>query len=135
MSLTHKAEYASWLGDYRWEWFCTLTLREGIGRKAAIRKLKFWIEELEEREGGKITWFRVAERGEEGGHFHFHVIVGGVRRTPIAIAECLWERWAGSADIDEYDYERNGIGYMLKQLEEGNDLDWDADLQPRDKKA
>lgn len=126
MSRAQKAEYANWLATFHWDWFCTLTLRDGIGRKAADVKFHYWIEELEEREGQSIRWFRVTEFGDEVGHRHFHALIAGVRRTPTVIAELQWARLAGSAEIDEFDGERNGIGYLLKQLENGDDLDFDA---------
>jgi hypothetical protein len=126
VSVEQKDEYANWLKTLAWEWFATLTLRDGIGRRAADAKFRYWIEFLEEREGQKIRWFRVTEFGGESGHRHFHALIAGVRRTPTVIAELQWARLAGSAEIDEFDGERNGIGYLLKQLEDGDDLDFDA---------
>lgn len=131
MALELKAAYLAWLEPYRWDWFCTLTLRPRIGRESANRDFKNWISDLEKEGKSQLSWVRVAEFGRFGQRLHFHALIAGVRRVSADYAESLWKRMAGRAEIGEYDGTRNGIGYLLKPLETGPEIDLDADLSDR----
>lgn len=128
MSWTQKQLYVWWLREYAWIWFCTLTVRSGIRRKAADRLFRRWIAALMASYDVRPSWVRCAEYGTENRMLHFHAMLAGVECVPISAAERLWTRMAGTARIREYDAERRGLEYSLKSIELGPDYDLDAVL-------
>jgi hypothetical protein len=128
MSLASKHEFVLWLRRYDWQWFCTLTFRAGIRRKASDQLFRHWIAALEAYESKSLSWVRMVEFGGEFGKLHFHVLIAGPRRLLMQKAVDLWIKLAGSAVIGPYDPERRGLEYMLKSIEDNPDYDFDAAL-------
>jgi len=124
-----KDDYVDWLEVYEWIWACTLSFRNGIRRKSANRLWREWITRLEEIEGHRLSWARMAEFGETAGKLHFHGVVAGVRRTWPSEAESLWLSIAGDARI-EVMHSAGWLEYMLKEMEDNDDFDFDASLHP-----
>ncbi|SRR6266542_253315 len=129
MAYSTKAGYIVWLEKYKWTWFVTLTLRDGIRRKSAKRQFANWIEQLEAWEGAKLSWMRMSEYGGHLKKLHFHVLVAGIKRTPIQAAVDRWRALAGIAEIKRYRPSRGGLSYNLKAMEDSADYDFDASLQ------
>jgi hypothetical protein len=128
MSMVVKNQFVLWLQRYDWTWFCTLTFRPGIRRKASDQILRHWMLALEAYEGHNLSWLRMVEHGGVAGKLHFHVLIAGVQRTPTHRAVDLWIKMAGAAVIGPYDPERRGLQYALKSIEDDPDYDFDAAL-------
>jgi hypothetical protein len=127
-----KDGYVDWLMTYKWNWSCTLNLRNGIRRKSATRLWREWITRLEEIEGHYLSWARMAEFGETSGKLHFHGVVAGVCRTSPEGAAALWLHMAGDAKVGVLFSVKRWIEYMLKEMEVSDDYDFDFELQDQD---
>jgi hypothetical protein len=123
-----KDGYVDWLNTYEWNWACSLNFRNGIRRKSANGLWREWIIRLEEIEGHRLSWARMAEVGQTSGKLHFHGVVAGLHRTWPSEAESLWLHMAGDARIDLMD-SIGWIEYMLKEMEDTDDFDFDANLE------
>lgn len=128
MGMVLKHEFVQWLRRYEWTWFCTLTFRPGIRRKASDQILRHWIAALEAYDGRSLSWVRLVEYGGVAGKLHFHVLIAGTKRTPTQLATELWIKMAGAAVIGPYDPQRRGLEYALKSIEDDPDYDFDATL-------
>lgn len=130
-----------------WDAFCTLTfssngLRETVegGPHWARRRLLLqWVRNIEMAFGipdGFLIFLAREERGEKGGHFHWHVLVCGLHHVagrgvvpspnPTSDAHRLANLWkqcrnGGRVEIREYDAQLSGVSYVLKGLE---NLEW-----------
>jgi hypothetical protein len=122
-----KDGYVDWLNTYEWNWACSLNFRNGIRRKSANRLWREWIIRLEEIEGHRLSWARMAEVGEISGKLHFHGVVAGLRRAWPIEAESLWLSMAGDAVVDVM-HSDGWIEYMLKEMEDSDDYDFDFEL-------
>ena len=78
LKLVQKA-YASWLNDFQWQWFCTLTFRVPPHPEAADKKFRYWIHRLNcalhgkryPKKGQGIYWVLALEyHRSEAIHFH-----------------------------------------------------------------
>jgi len=125
MESSTKDGYVEWLGRYEWNWACTLNLRYGIRRKSAHRLWRDWITRLEEIEGHRLSWARMAEVGKIAGRLHFQAAVAGVRYTTPSAAASLW--LAGDAQVKVM-YSTGWLDYMLKEMEYNDDYDFDFEL-------
>jgi hypothetical protein len=121
--------WARWIRRYQWSWFCTLKVTGGIPSERRAKQLfGQWIKELKESEGGpRFRWVRVLERGPIAETLHFHVLVGGLRKRHLKWGE-RWEEIGGNALISTYDDTRDGVLYMLKEMNAAGDLDIDFKL-------
>ncbi len=118
MGLKQKQEYVDWLREYNWAWFCTLTFRDGVWRKAAVRLFGKWIAQIQAVEPDLISWVRMGEYSRKNHRYHLHVLIAGVQNVTLRQATARWERLAGRAEIGLYDSNRRGLEYLLKSLEE-----------------
>jgi hypothetical protein len=127
-------EYRRWLEQYSWSWMATLKLTSGIpSERRATTLFDSWISSVRRAEGAEdFRFFRVLERGLGGSNFHFHTLIGGLRK-PRKIWEERWNERGGDAVISAFDPQKNGILYMLKDMDNGGDLDCDFELPTKEK--
>jgi hypothetical protein len=115
-----RKEFADWLAGFPWQWFVTLTFLPGSTEHKARWRLRAWVDELRQSLGtDDFEWFAVSERGRTLFNFHFHVLVGGMRRWQAT--ERLewmrrWNQFSGDALITPFNPDAGGIEYMLKHL-------------------
>jgi len=93
---------------------------------ARFKMLFAWLRELSatnRQNFFNLMWIARAERGELG-RWHFHVIVCGLSRARITreyyeVIGNLWKHVGGGiADVRAFDPALDGVGYVLKGLEE-----------------
>jgi hypothetical protein len=124
---TVQRDYGSELSQYSWRWSITLTWRPGIGLNTAKRLLAEWLTERKQ-DGRVISYFRVAETGENGKK-HFHLLLLGVGYEVYEL-ESWWLKRAGIVQIRRYRAEEGGLSYLLKSLKSDGSHDIDAELHP-----
>jgi hypothetical protein len=130
---TLKQEYSRWLRRYSWSWFVTLKITSGIPSERRAKKLfNEWISELRRQEGTRnFRWVRVMERGGSGNNLHFHVLIGGLRNR-MRRWELQWNGLGGDALIGKFDSDKDGILYMMKEMDVDGNLDIDFSLPRRE---
>jgi hypothetical protein len=135
---TLKHEYDDWLRLFTWAWYATLKIRSGIpSERRAKRMFAQWISDLRRSEGTKnFRYFRVMEKGGSGQNLHFHVLIGGLRDgSRLKHWESQWNELGGDALIGKFDPDKNGILYMLKEMDDDGNLDIDFSLPRREQSA
>jgi hypothetical protein len=121
--------YASWLSQFSWNWFATLTFRGYPPTSKANRLFDQWIREVEQNDGGNgFRWVKVAERGANGDNLHFHILVGGLRTGRALPWVSRWNGIAGEAQIESFNPDKNALRYMLKGIDPDEDFDIDIHL-------
>ncbi len=136
MGLHHVEElnnrYIAWFSQYEWRWFITQKITNGRPSKTrAIALSDQWLDELGKTEGSPhFRWVRVLERGKNGDHLHFHLLVGGFRNR-MAHWGRRWEELGGDVLIENYNSEEGGIAYLLKGMKRNGDIDIDFKLPKR----
>lgn len=118
------SEMTMWLQEYLWQWFATLTFRPGFSEAQRLWRLRRWADELRDALGtSDFQWIGVPESGRTGMDFHFHVLVGGLKRwhSPEQIAWMRrWGKLAGDARISVFRKDAGGIEYILKHARPEN---------------
>ena len=67
------------------------------------------------------------ERGGSGQNLHFHVLVGGLRNR-LRHWESHWNELGGEALIGKFDPDKEGILYLMKEMDDSGYLDIDFSL-------
>jgi hypothetical protein len=118
-------ELATWLESFAWQWFCTLTFRQGLSPAQAGWRLRRWADELRDELGtAEFQWLGVPEQGSTGLHFHYHLLVAGLNPGCGAAERLAWmRRWyklAGDARIENFATNSGGVRYILKAVRPEN---------------
>jgi len=119
-----RNEFADWLAGYQWRWFVTLTFLPGSTKHKATWRLRTWVNELQQILGtAEFQWVAVPEFGRTLFDFHFHLLVGGLRRWHAK--ERLqwmrrWNQFSGDALICPFNAKAGGVSYILKNLRPEN---------------
>jgi hypothetical protein len=114
-------ELVEWLEGYAWQWFVTLTSRPGLAEAQVRWRLLRWAEELGDTLGTRdFEWLGVPENGVTGLHFHYHVLVAGLK-PDCGAEERLqfmrrWYKLAGDARIEDFKADSGGVRYILKHV-------------------
>lgn len=118
-------EFVGWLETYPWRWFATLTSRPELSEVQLRYRLRRWGSEL----GGALgtreyQWIGVPEYGSTGLHYHYHVLIAGLKPGCGAAERLHWARvWyklAGDARIDDFAPNSGGVRYVLKSARPGD---------------
>jgi hypothetical protein len=121
--------YESWLNQFRWSLYGTLTFRGSPSATTADRIFRQWISEMKQEDGAKdFRWFRVTEHGAYGDNLHFHAVIGGLRDGSKWPWMLRWDELAGSADIFYYRPYAGGLPYMLKTARPDRDFEIEFEL-------
>jgi hypothetical protein len=131
-----KQALGDWLsGLYPWEVYGTYTFS---GPSPAARKIGVgyvtpayadgqwtgYIGDIEEQQGQKLYWVRVAERNASGA-LHYHALLGGVSLKPHKLSK-LWFPRGGNSKVLPYDPGQGAAWYVSKT---GDDIDFSGNLQ------
>ncbi len=123
--------YESWLNQFHWSLYCTLTFRSAPSSSKADRIFRQWISEMKEEDGrDDFRWVRITEHGACGDNLHFHAVIGGLHNGSKWPWMLRWDELAGSADIFYYRPYAGGIPYMLKTVHPNRDFEIDFELPP-----
>lgn len=128
--------YVELLQRFKWNFFGTLLFSiPDISPRRANRVFHQWISEMKNEDGTKkFRWFRVTERGAFGDHFHFHILVGGLKEGSRLPWLVRWEQLAGHAVLTYHRRSGGATRYILKTLRPGHDFEIDFDLSRADSK-
>jgi hypothetical protein len=126
-----RDEFAAWLENFPWQWFCSLTFRPGFSQSQARWRLRKWVGMLRSELGTTNFGFvAVPEFGTTLLNFHFHLLMVGLRqwRTPERLEWMRrWHKLAGNALITEFKPCVGGIRYVLKTIgpDDMDDIEFD----------
>lgn len=135
------------LSRFDWDLFVTLTfVRETM---PMVLRRKYWFEFARTLAGNysvhfrRLLWMLRTERGEQGGRFHYHALVGGLPHHARHERTCLvlmsqWEhqrplvqrrapdgtlrmlsRFCGMARVRVFDPGMDGLDYFVEETTEG----------------
>jgi len=124
-----REAWCGFLGQWDWQWFCTLTFRDVVHPESADKSFRYFTSKLNRQLYGP-RWFRKAHGGipwvraleyQRRGVIHFHALfadVEGVRRLSWMDE---WDHIAGYARIeaikDKWRVRRYVTKYCLKEGE------------------
>jgi hypothetical protein len=128
--------YEEWLSSFKWNLFGTLTFRRpNMSSWKANQIFDRWIGEMQE-EHGTFRWVRATEKGANGDHLHFHVLIGGLKHGSKWPWILLWDELAGDCIISYYTPSRGGLRYLLKEVradqEFAIEFDFDLPVPPKE---
>ena len=107
--------WGEFLRQFPWDWFATMTIREGIPRNVAAGKFNRFARDVAEAAGLPVGWFR----GEEltfAGHVHFHALFTNTAHLRHSYWQDIWNRRAGFARILQYDPRKGATYYVTKYV-------------------
>jgi DNA topoisomerase VI subunit B len=106
--------YGSFLSEFRWHWFLTLTFAEHSSLTTARTAFRRYASSVERAAGTRVYWFRVDEIGAFG-RLHQHALMGNVGSLDHAVWERRWHR--GHSRIVPYDSHLGAAYYVTKFIE------------------
>jgi hypothetical protein len=122
-----KAELTA-LSNIDWQLFCTLTSkRERMTDREWQRMIFAWLRKHADwfgRHFPELIWSLRAELGEATARKHYHALIAGLPPHSIHERTCFssknaWEGLGGGmARVSVYSRALDGVGYILKGLEE-----------------
>ena len=124
MNLQLAEAWGQFLSQFLWDWFLTLTFRDGVKSFRAHKLFASFIRELEQAAGVPIFWFRADEIGPRGGRFHIHALVGNVAHLRRLTWMHRWSDLAGYARILNFD-KRKGAAYYCAKYATKQFGDWE----------
>lgn len=117
-SMTRQLSVAwgQFLSQFSWDWYVTLTFRDGVGSFRAHRLFGFFVRDMEKAAGIPIFWFRADEIGPRGGRFHIHALIGNVAHLRRLTWMDRWHDLAGIARILPFNAKRGAAYYCAKYV-------------------
>lgn len=107
-----RESWATFLNNFNWDWWVTLTFRDKQTTNSANRKWNVWLKGLENERDNKVGYFRVTELQRLRNNIHFHALMLNLRGIRRLTWMDEWDRIAGFARI--YPYKKNkGANYYL----------------------
>lgn len=99
----------------RWDSFCTLTFRFEVSESEAVIEFeRRFIQRLQQRSQGRVSYFAVAARNWSHGRVHVHALLRFVCALAPAASEAAWK--AGLARIYPFDPQRGAGGYIARHI-------------------
>jgi hypothetical protein len=122
------------MGQWDWEWFCTLTFRGIVHPGAADKRFRRFVMQLNRvlygrrwlKHGQGIRWVRALEYQRRGA-IHYHVLFAGVSGRRPHDCVRMWNDLAGSAQIEPIRDMTASLYYLTKYVHRGGKLD----VEPR----
>jgi hypothetical protein len=122
--------WINWLGQWRWEWYCTLTFRDEVHPEAAERRFRTFEKMINRalygprwfKHGQGIQWVRALEY-QRRGVIHFHALLAGVSSLQRSTWTATWHEWAGFARIEPIESPAAVLRYISKYVIRGGELD------------
>lgn len=125
-----------WLKPIQWQAIATLTFPRTVGEEAASRTFKWFVNEIERGQRGRVCTVSAMERRARDGDpvpLHIHASLASLRPLTTQIVSDAWNHAVGRpsslrsdlALVEKYDPSRRGIDYVLKQISDPN-CHWDV---------
>jgi hypothetical protein len=116
---------ADWIKQVRWTFFCTFTFAWRVSDRQAEKVFKAFVNRLERHLRCEVGLVRGDEKrfsgcGMPASGRHFHAVMTCTAPVEASFIESLWTSMAGSradgagAKVKHYDPSKNGVGYILK---------------------
>ena len=116
---------ADWVKQVRWRFFATLTFGWRVSDRQAEKIFDAFVNRLERHLRCDVGFVRGDERrfsgcGMPASGRHFHLVMTCEAPVEPTFIKSLWTSMAGSradgagAQVEEYDSNENGVGYVLK---------------------
>jgi hypothetical protein len=119
----------SFLAEFHWDWFVTLTFEGDVKTFTAHHRCTAWLRSLEKAAGQPIAWFRGDEYGEKFGKFHMHLLIANVAHLHRFTWMERWRERNGIARIFEFDPSRGAAYYVGKYVtKQFGDWDFSSNL-------
>jgi hypothetical protein len=130
-----QQEYASWLADFNWQWFVTLTFRYPPHPEQAKKYFMKWIHWLNRKLYGnryyrktKGVFWALALEYHKSGVIHFHALLGDIEDLNVKLsrseARNKWFQIAGIGRVDPIDDKLNAVtNYVSKYIVKGGEID------------
>jgi len=95
--------------------YCTLTFRFEVTEVDAADEFeRGYIQRLQQRSQGLVTYFAVAAKNWTEGRVHVHALLSFVCPLNLAGARNAWK--AGQAKVDQYDSRRGARVYIARHV-------------------
>jgi hypothetical protein len=110
-----KAVWEGWLRSMDWSYWVTGTFARPHGPAAVTATVKRWLAPL----GSQAYAAMGIQYGPTADKLHVHVLVGGIRRTPLT-ATLLRSSWvrSGHVQVDGYRPCKGGVEYLVRQADD-----------------
>lgn len=110
--------WGTWLFDFPWEQFVTLTFRQAIHPEQAHKRLLRWLNALDHdpsRDKHQPVIWTCGEERQGRGVIHYHLLVAGVAGIKVEVAISLWTRIGGGwIDLRPYNRQLGAAYYIAK---------------------
>ena len=103
------------IADARWDLYCTLTFRFEVSEADAVKEFeRGYIQRLQQRSQGRVTYFAVAAKNWSEGRVHVHALLRFFRPLAQSASRAAWR--AGHADVEPFDPRRGAGGYIARHV-------------------
>ena len=110
-----------WLNKFNWDWFVTLTFREDVGIRQALRMFNKWTLELKHDTHCRIEYFMIIETGKFNKyHSHIHLLLSCAINEYPDKWERKWFEIGDKAIIKRYDSNMGAKYYLGEKLAKGD---------------
>lgn len=111
--------WGTWLDEFSWDLWCTLTFKEERSHASATRAFENFGKFIRNSGSPDAGWFFAHEVGRLG-RLHLHALIGGI--DPWTSRRALWRWWFrryGRAQILPFDPDRGAAFYVAKYVTKG----------------
>jgi len=109
-----NADYGSWLNEYQWDYFVTLTTRHPGSERSLTKEFKdCFVRRLDKVAQRSISWFYVVEYSANR-EPHLHVLLWANGKLSRRQLETAWK--LGYTEVRAYDRSLGGTYYVTKTV-------------------
>jgi hypothetical protein len=131
-----QAAWITFVEQWDWEWFCTLTFRGDIHPEAAAKRFDGFASRMNHALYGPrwykqqvgIQWVRALEYQRQG-IIHFHAVIAGAASERPSTWEQVWDDLAGLAEIGPIRNMTAALRYLTKYVHRGGELDFEPRMR------
>lgn len=129
-----RQSWATFIGRVHWDWFITLTNRDGVSSHVLEKAFGVFVQRLGRQIAGRrwykrdpmpFLWARALELGS-GPDAHVHCVIASnaetIARNELIAATRLWRCRVGHIDIRRVNDNAGVIAYLTKGIGRGADL-------------
>jgi hypothetical protein len=99
----------------RWDHYGTFTFRFKVSEAEAVIEFeRRYIQRLQQRSQGRVTYYAVAAKNWTEGRVHVHALLRFVRPVALSASKDAWK--AGQAKVDLFDPLRGAGAYVARHV-------------------
>lgn len=121
-ALAVQRGWTALLAPLDWHHAVDLTFEFERSEPTMVRHFDNYRRRLENIAGQRVTWFRISEKGPNGGRMHIHALLSGTRGVSTRAIQRRW--MLGFTRVREYD-PALGAAYYLTEEVNRPDIDYD----------